>query len=285
MRTAHIDAALAAARQALNDAHVVDPEREAATLLQFVLDKPRTFLIAHPGYELTEDQAAAYALAIGRRTEREPLQYITGRQEFYGLEFDVEPEVLIPRPETELLVEAAIALLQDSETPTFVEVGVGSGCISVSILHSLPTARALAIDVSTYAISVARRNAVKHNVLDRLQLVEGNIFDDIDGRFHLIASNPPYILTTDIETLEPEVRDFEPHLALDGGPDGLDVIRRIVAEAPQYLNPGGHVLLEIGINEADAVTALFEPNLWIPPDLVPDLRGIPRLVKARLKDD
>ena len=283
MPTTTIDDVLAFARRDLSEAGIPDPAREAASLLQYILAKPRAYLIAHPEQDLTADEAAAFARAINRRSGREPLQYITGRQEFFGLEFEITPDVLIPRPETEILVEAAIAMLRDIESPTFLDIGTGSGCIPVAVLHNVQKAVGTAVDVSPEALAVARRNAEKHNVIDHLDLVESDLLTNIDRRFDLITSNPPYIPAADIPELQPEVRDFEPHRALDGGPDGLDIIRRIVDKAPQYLHPRGRLLLEIGIDEADAVSALFESGKWVPPDLIPDLQGIPRVVKARLK--
>ncbi|MEQ1645354.1 MAG: peptide chain release factor N(5)-glutamine methyltransferase, partial [Pyrinomonadaceae bacterium] len=236
---------LAAAAMRLKTASVDQPERQASSLLKFVLDRPASFLIAHPEYELSGDEAAAFAVAVERRSTREPFQYIVGRQEFYGLDFVVEPEVLIPRPETEILVEAAIAELSCLQTPRFCEVGVGSGCVSISILVNLPNAKAVGVDVSRSAIAVAERNAVTHNVTDRFELIESDLFANIKGRFDLIVSNPPYIPVEDIETLQIEVRDYEPLTALSGGPGGLDIVKRIISEAPVHLVTSGSLIMEI----------------------------------------
>ncbi len=280
----NIAEALAQASSTLASAGVSESRREASTLLSFVIIRPAAFLIAHPEYELTEDERARYTDAVGRRSRREPFQYITGKQEFYGLEFDVGPGVLIPRPETEILVEAAIERLSPLDSPRLLEIGVGTGCISIAVLHSVKHASAVAVDISPIALRTAGRNANKHEVGDRLTLQMGDVFEGLNGSFDLIASNPPYVPATDIAGLQPEVRDFEPHLALSGGLDGLDVVQRIVAGASQLLNSGGSLLIEIGFGEADGVRQIVDPSIWDDVRFLPDLQGIPRIFAARMAD-
>lgn len=274
---------LAAATGQLKAASVDQPERQASSLLKFVLDRPASFLIAHPEYELTEDEEAAYAVAVDRRSTREPFQYIVGRQEFYGLDFVVEPEVLIPRPETEILVEAAVEALSSLEAPRFCEIGVGSGCVSISMLVNLPNASAVCADISRPAIAVAERNTVRHKVVDRIELIESDLFANVAGKFDLIVSNPPYIPAEDIEALQIEVRDYEPLTALSGGPGGLDIVKRLINEAPTHLVAGGSLMMEIGIGQSEDVTAMFDPLIWHSPGFLQDLQQIPRTLLAKLR--
>jgi release factor glutamine methyltransferase len=274
---------LAAATMRLKAASVDQPERQASSLLKFVLDRPASFLIAHPEYELSDDEDAAFAVAVERRSTREPFQYIVGRQEFYGLDFVVEPEVLIPRPETEILVEAAIVELSRVDAPRFCEIGVGSGCVSISILANLPTASAVGADISRPAIAVAERNAVRHKVDDRIELIESNLFANVEGKFDLIVSNPPYIPAEDIDALQIEVRDYEPHTALSGGLGGLDIVRRLINESPTHLVAGGSLMMEIGIGQSEDVAAMFDPLIWHSHCFLRDLQNIPRTVLAKLR--
>lgn len=279
----NISAALAAATESLQEAGVVEYRREASSLLKFVLERPASFLIAHPEYELTETEAVAFAVAVERRSTREPFQYIVGRQEFYGLDFVVEPEVLIPRPETEILVEAAIVELSNREEPRFCEVGVGSGCVSISILVSQPTASAVAVDISRPALAVAQRNAIAHQVDDRIELIESDLFTNVKGKFDLIVSNPPYIPAEDIDLLQIEVRDYEPLSALSGGPGGLDIVKRLIGEAPRHLGRRGSLMVEIGIGQSDDVAAMFDQHIWHSPNFLPDLQKIPRTALVKLR--
>lgn len=270
----------------LSDAGVADPRREAASLLTFALDKPSAFLIAHPEYELTIDEAARLDEYIARRANREPFQYITGRQEFYGLDFEVTPDVLIPRPETEILVEEAIKerkKLNELNKLAFCEIGVGSGCIAVSILHNVPAATAVAIDISAKALAVAERNAERHGVAGRLSFQIGDIFDAVTDKFDVIVSNPPYIPDADLTDMQQEVRDFEPHNALFAGTDGLDIIRRIIDDAPEHLNRGGSLLMEIGFGQSKVLGDIVDLRIWSRLEFIPDLQGIDRVLKVRLR--
>jgi release factor glutamine methyltransferase len=281
--------ALLSASTLLDDAGVADPRREAASLLALALGKPNTFLIAHPEYELTQDQAVLFNSHVARREKREPFQYIALKQEFYGLDFEVTPAVLIPRPETEILVEEAIRELNRLEKLdeinelTFCEIGVGSGCISVSILLKVPPATAVATDISAAAIDVARRNAEVHGVADRLLLQQGDLFAEVDQKFDMIVSNPPYVPDGDLTDMQLEVRDFEPHNALFAGRDGLDIVRRIIDDAPKCLNHDGLLLMEIGIGHAHILRGHFVPSIWNEPEFLSDLQHIERTLKVRLR--
>lgn len=261
-----------------------DPARQAASLLTLAINKDRTFLIAHPEYVLQGEEEARFNDYLGRRTAREPLQYIRGTQEFYGLDFEVAPGVLIPRPETEILVEKALEILTDSDAPFVLEVGVGSGCISISILHAMQQAFGIGVDISETALEIAERNAVRHAVAERLALKHSDIFSALGSeKFEMIVSNPPYIPATDFEGLQPEVRYHEPAGALTDGGDGLSIIRRIIEGAHARLRPGGYLLMEIGIGQAGDVAEMLAGPAWEHFDIVPDLQSIPRTVVAQLK--
>jgi len=275
--------ALTSARTRLTEAGVAEPGREAASLLGHALDRPHAFLIAHPEYTLSPSEAELFQSVLSRRSAREPFQYITGKQEFWGLEFNVAPGVLIPRPETEVLVEAAIEFLKPIRHPRFVEAGVGTGCVSISLLHSIRNASAVATDLSDTALELASANAEKFGVRDRLLLEKADLFSGIAGEFDLVVSNPPYIPDADVEDLQPEVRDHEPHTALAGGEDGLDIVRRILSEVRHILRAGGVLMLEIGAGQAGAVTGMFDQDVWEQPSVRYDLQSIARVVFARLR--
>lgn len=261
---------------------IAEPRREANSLLAFALQKDKTFLIAHSEYELSDEEETNFNKLLERRANREPFQYIVGKQEFYGLDFIVSKDVLIPRPETELIVEAAIEILKMQENSSFCEVGVGSGCLSVSILHENTTATAIGVDISAKALKIARKNAETHKVLERLELKLSDIFDILENEtFDLIVSNPPYIPSEDFDGLQAEVRDFEPQNALTDGKDGLSIVEKIIADAPKFLKPNGFLLMEIGFNQSTEVREMFLPNLWQTVEFLPDLQGIPRILKAR----
>lgn len=275
--------ALKYANDVLADSNVAEPRRESVSLLALALKKDKTFIYAHPEYVLAEQEAELFDSYLSRRSAHEPFQYITGVQEFFGLEFDVTPDVLIPRPETEMVVEQAVKLIGSMASPTFCEIGVGSGCISVSILHELRTANAIGVDVSPAALSVTRKNAEKHGVGERLTLFESDVFASFtDEKFDAIVSNPPYVPVDDLAGLQAELR-FEPNIALTDGTDGLSIIRRIIEDSPRFLRPPGHLLLEIGFDQSEKVAAMFPDDRWQAPELLPDLQGIPRLVVAKLK--
>jgi release factor glutamine methyltransferase len=276
----NVATALSSAAEILQKAGITEFRKEAASLLAAVLHKNTAFFIAHPEFELSDDASSIFNIYISRRAQREPFQYIVGHQEFYGLEFEVSPDVLVPRPETEILVEQAINVLSGLENPRFCEAGVGSGCISVSILKNVNSAFAIATDISVGALQIARRNAEKYKVGGRLTLHQGDVFGNVKGPFDLIVSNPPYIPAQDIDSLQIEVRDHEPHSALDGGADGLAILEQIIQQSPTLLKKQGTLLLEIGFDQAEKIRPLFDKEIWSEPEFLPDLQGIPRIVKA-----
>ena len=270
----------------LRKAGVAEARREAGSLLGYLLERDRTFIISHAEDAITPDDDEAFVRLIEERAKGKPLQYITGNQEFFGLDFEVTPDVLIPRPETELLVEIALKLLPNLEASAFFcDVGTGSGCVAITLLYERQNARGVAIDISPAAIEVAKRNSAKHAVSDRLEFLISDGFAEVYGKeilFDVILSNPPYIPASDLEGLQREVRDYEPHLALEAGADGLSIIRRLLADVGVYLKPGGYFLFEIGFDQSDAIEKLIAPMVasghWKLLDIYSDLQGIPRTV-------
>ena len=223
------------------------PELDAQLILAHALDKPRTWILAHPDTPLTAAQLDSVQQAVSRLEAGEPLPYVIGRWEFFGLDFDVTPDALIPRPETELLVERALAWLQSTQARSVADIGTGSGCIAVSLAVHVPELQVMATDISPKALAVARRNARKFHVEHQIEFVECDLLplsnDFRSSPFNLICANLPYIPTETLHSLT--VYGREPTLALDGGADGLDLIRRLLALAPKWLAPGGLMLLEI----------------------------------------
>ncbi len=272
--------ALREASLVLDNSGVPEARRDASSLLSFVLGKDRTFLISHAEEPVDEDSLDQLRRFVERRAAGEPLQYITGVQDFYGREFRVTPDVLIPRPETELLVEAALEV-NKNESAFICDVGTGSGCIVVTLLCELPGARAVAVDKSAAALEIAKFNAAKQSVADRAVFVVSDCFDALDeqaNQFDLIVSNPPYVSESALAGLQREVRDHEPLVALTPGPDGLSVIHRILADAPAYLKPNGHLLMEIGFDQGEDVRNIIDESLWSLLEVRPDLQCIPRIV-------
>lgn len=268
------------ASQMLEHAGVPEARREAGSLLSFVIGKDRTFLISHAEDVLNDDQVDQYRGVVERRAAGEPLQYITGVQDFFGREFRVTPDVLIPRPETELLVEAVLEL--DRAASLICDVGTGSGCIAITLLCELNNARAIGLDKSPAALEVAKFNAEKLSVADRAEFVVSDCFDSLEPReFDLIVSNPPYVSAGVLAGLQREVRDHEPLVALSPGPDGLSIIRRLIQEAPAFLKQHGHLIMEIGFDQGEAVQQLIDANVWELLELRPDLQCIPRIVVLR----
>lgn len=266
----------------LSNAEVPEPIRETKLLLAYSVGRDEVFLIAHPEYEMTRAEFAKFEGAILRRAAREPYQYIVGKQEFYGLDFIVTPAVLIPRPETEMLVERSIELLTKIRSPRLLDIGTGSGCISISILAKVPDATGLAVDISNEALKVASLNADKHNVADRLELKMADVFAELnDESFDLIVSNPPYVKSEDIPGLQPEVREHEPAGALTDGGSGLSIISRIISGATTRLVPGGMLLIEIGIGQDQEVIKLVTGKEWKDGIVVRDFQSIPRMLQVR----
>ena len=241
-------------REYLTAKGVENARLEAEWLLCAATGLDRVGLYLNYDRPLSDAELAAYRAMVGRRARREPLQHILGTQEFCGLEFEVTPDVLIPRHDTETLVSAALARAPGATS--VLDVGTGSGCIAVVLARQLPEARVTAVDLSGAALEVARRNGEKHGVV--VEFLHGSLLEPVAGRcFDLIVSNPPYIPTADIAGLEPEVRDHEPLGALDGGKDGLDAYRSLIPAALACLDPGGWLMVEVGIGQAAAVAALF----------------------------
>jgi len=265
--------------QVLEAAGVEAALMEASSLLAHVLGRDRTFIIAHAENALTDEQVGLFRRFVRRRAQGEPLQYITGRQEFFTLEFEVTPDVLIPRPETEIVVETACQLLRDEARPFIADIGAGSGCIAISLLNELSEARAVATDISPAALRVARRNAERHGVVNRLTLLESDCFSALvpAGQFSLIASNPPYVSDNELNTMQREVV-YEPRPALFAGPDGLAVIRRLLRDAPLFLQRDGYLVLEIGFGQHEAVKNLIDRDVWKLLEIREDLQCIPRTV-------
>ncbi len=255
-----------------------EPQRDAALLLGRVSGEDRSWMLAHPEALLTAGEIKAYQALLARRARHEPMQYILGAQEFYGLRFAVSPDVLIPRPETEHLVEVALARLPIDEPARVVDVGTGSGAIAVAIAHGRPLVEVVAIDVSPSALQIARANAEAHAVSGRLRFLESDLLGAVAGeQFAMIVSNPPYV--ADGEVLELQVRDWEPSLALYAGQRGLDMYERLIPEAREALVDGGWLLLEIGHGQRPAVEAMLEG--WRDVSFVSDLQGHARVAMAR----
>ena len=253
---------------------------DATLLLRHVLQIPRAELYAYRDRHLTQPQLQIFQELIDQRRTGKPIQYITGEQEFFGLPFRVTPDVLIPRPETEHLVEAAIVRLQNSSAPRIADVGTGSGAIAVALAHSMPHAELVALDISPAALAIAEHNAEENGVAERIRFVASDLLRDVAGeRFDAVISNPPYVAEHERKTLPQEVREFEPALALFAGPTGLEIYTRLIVEARDVLEPGGWLLMEIGHGQRDAVAKLLHG--WDGVEFIPDLQGIPRVAVAR----
>lgn len=272
--------------QKLAEAGIPDARREASSIVELATERDRTFLIAHPESEITEEQRELFLDLLNRRVAREPFHYLKGSREFFGLAFIVSPAVLIPRPETEILVEEAIRILRPTPHARFCEVGVGSGCISVSMLANLPEARAIGLEISAAAVAVAARNASRHGVEGRLELRVSDVFSALQNgeKFDVIVANPPYVPLREVSHLQPEVRDFEPHQALTDGRDGRFIAGRIITEAPRWLSAGGSLLIEVGMGQAEGIAEMLRSGPWAEVRLLSDLQGIPRVVGAVLSD-
>jgi release factor glutamine methyltransferase len=267
------------------------PERarlDAETLLLHQIGKNRAWLITHLDDDFAGCRAIGYAALLERRAKGEPIQYILGECEFYGMPFRVTPDVLIPRPETELLVEKAAQLMPvfdrgcEGFSPRVLDVGTGSGAIAISIAHDWGQAEITAVDISPAALEVARSNAERLGFADEIRFLLGDLIAPGAGEvFDLIVSNPPYVPTRDRDSLVVEVRDYEPAIALFAGDDGLGVYRRLIPAAYAALAHGGYIAFEIGYDQADAVRDLLQAANFEAIEFTPDLQGIPRLVTAQ----
>ncbi len=296
--------------------HPTRARLDAEALLLHLTGKNRAWLLAHAADPFGGCTATQYAALLQRRLTGEPIQYITGTCEFFGLPFHVTRDVLIPRPETEHLVETAIQLLMgapcmtaaagerhgwESDTPNpaappsaphnsparILDIGTGSGAIAIALAHHLPQARITATDLSPAALSIARKSAERNHVAERIRFLQGDLLapvalsDTTTETFDLIVSNPPYVADTDLSTLDPEVRNFEPHTALFAGDDGLTIYRRLIPAAFAALVPGGWLVLEIGYGQSESVPALCAAAGFRGIQSTPDLQGIPRVLAAQ----
>ena len=258
----------------------VDARRDAELLLLHTLELPKTSLFTEAHRLLSVAEQTGYEAAIARRATGEPIQYITGQQEFYGLMLKVSPAVLIPRPETELLVEAVLARLPAGDASRIVDVGTGSGAIAIALARKLPRAQVTAVDLSDAALAMARENAALHDVMERVRFVASDLLEAVAGEvFDAVVSNPPYVPETDRESLERQVRDFEPEMALFAGASGLDIYQRLVPQAWRLVKPGGLLAMEIGYGQRKALAEIL--GAWEAVKFLDDLQGIPRVVIAR----
>ncbi len=282
-------ATLQAGLQHLLERHVPSAQLAAELLLMHVLGCDRGYLHAHPEREVSAESAGRYLQLIAERATGKPTQYITGHQEFWGLDFEVTPEVLIPRPETEHVVESVLDLARrhgagKDERLRIADVGTGSGCIALALASEFPRALIFGVDISRRALVVASGNALRLGKPERVKFLESDLLarlldDDFAGTFDFVVSNPPYVGRDSLDMVQREVRDFEPRVAWGGLESGDEVYRRLFPQARQALKPGGSVVVEIGYNMRDAVLALLGAE-WTDIEVRPDLRGIPRVVSA-----
>jgi len=255
--------ALNSAKQRLDDIGCLTSHLDAQVILAYVLQVERTWLFAHHEYQLTSAQAMAYTQLIMRRMNHEPVAYLVGRKEFYGLDFVVDRRVLIPRPETELLVDAVLNQidLHDQTALRIADVGTGSGAIALAIAANAASARLYAIDVSADALDVARTNVQRLDLRQQVTLLQGDLLTPLPEAVDLIVANLPYISSPVYRTLDADIREYEPQVALEAGPQGLDAIARLLAQAPRYLNPNGVIYLEIGYDQGGTVFDLVKAHL------------------------
>jgi release factor glutamine methyltransferase len=302
---------LASAVDRLDAADVGSPRLNAEVLLMFVLGTDRAYLYAHPERELTPEETARYEEVLALRATGMPSQYITGHQEFWGLDFVVSPAVLIPRPETEHLVEVVLDLAYGIRRPKLVDVGTGSGCIALALAHELRNAQVYAVDLSAEALEIARANAARLQLDKRVRFLQCDVLqpvppaassdpvavilsDDsspgrgtpIDGGtllsdFDFVVSNPPYVAFSEADKVQKSVQEFEPTMAVFAGLHGIDVIVPLIEQGHRSLKSGGWLALEIGYSMRDVVVNLFDPTMWEDVRVMPDLQGIPRVVTAK----
>jgi release factor glutamine methyltransferase len=278
--------AIADVTKHLTDAGVDAPRTTAQLLLAHLLGKDRTYLLTHPNEPVEETIRHQFRAWASRRAGGVPLQYLIGHQEFYGLDFIVTPDVLIPRPETELVVEEVLGSSQPP-APLIIDVGAGSGCLAVTLAVHLNQARIIALDISPSALKVARLNAQRHGVEDQLLFLASDLFSALvpcqpSTTADFIVANPPYVSEAEFAGLPREVREHEPHVALIAGPDGLALHRRLLTESPAFLRPGGSLIMEMGFGQCDALVGLVEPSTWRLEKILSDLQGLPRTLVLRL---
>jgi release factor glutamine methyltransferase len=273
--------AVAAAARQFAGAGIDDAGLEAEVLVRTAAGLSRERLHAHPEESLPADAAADLASFISRRLAREPLPYITGEIEFYSLPFHITPAAIVPRPETEVLVEAAVARARQIGAGLVIDVGTGSGALAVVLARELPEARVAAIDLSRDALLLTRRNATRHGVASQVLLVQSDLLAGLRGHADCIVANLPYVRHGEFPALQPEVRDYEPRLALDGGEDGLEVIRRLAVRLREHLSLRGLAALEVGAGQAKAVANVLADGRLTNIEIVTDYAGIERVVIGR----
>jgi release factor glutamine methyltransferase len=262
--------------------HPERARRDAESLLLHLFGKSKAWLLAHVDDDFAGCSAIRYEALLQRRLAGEPIQYITGEAEFYGLPFRVTRDVLIPRPETELLIEKTLELAAQFQQPRIVDIGTGSGAIAITLAHRLPDARVTTIDVSESALVIARENAERNGIASRIRFLQGDLLSPAaNEQFDIVVSNPPYVPITDLDTLAVEVRDHEPALALFAGNDGLDIYRRLIPGAHASLVPNGFIALEIGFGQSQAIQALLADAGFSRIEFIPDLQGILRVAVAQ----
>lgn len=265
-------------------AEIEEPRRESRLILAHVLRAAPGDLLLEPIRPVGQEDAERFRTLVARRARHEPFAYLAGRREFWSLDLDVAPGVLIPRPETELVVETALEPLAGvgrNVAWSILDFGTGTGAILIALLTELPFAQGLGVDVSLEALEIARANSARFGLGDRARFGRSSWWSHVPPQeFDLIVSNPPYIPTRDIPALDPEVRNFEPHLALDGGPDGLGAFRAISSVLATRLTPGGRIVVEVGQGQADDVASIFLRSGLEKTAILPDLAGIPRVVTA-----
>lgn len=272
-----LEGALSFGKQALSEAGIVEAALDAWYLLEYVCKFDRSYYYLHYQDEMEEEMLQEYEVLVKKRAERIPLQYITGTQEFMGLEFKVNPHVLIPRQDTEILVETALGVLgQDMKV---LDLCTGSGCIIISLMHFSKGISGFGSDISKQALLTAKENAKANEV--EVEWMRSDLFQNITGTFDVIVSNPPYIPSGVIDTLMPEVRDFEPVEALDGHEDGLFFYDKIIRESNGYLNTGGYLIFEIGHDQGEAVSAMMKQAGFEQVRVIRDLSGLNRVVCGR----
>jgi release factor glutamine methyltransferase len=276
---------LSSALKQLEADDVGSPRLNAEVLLMFVLGVDRVYLYAHPERELSPEEESRYGELVAQRATGMPSQYITGHQEFWGLDFVVSPAVLIPRPETEHLVETVLELARDVVGAKLVDVGTGSGCIVLALAHELKDAEAYAVDSSADALEIARANAARLQLNERVRFGQSNVLEALaDIRdFDFVVSNPPYVGFNEADKVQRAVREFEPTVAVFAGEHGLNVIVPLIQQAHRALRSGGWLAMEIGYSMRDVVVDQFSLDMWNEVRVVPDLQGIRRIIAAQKK--
>lgn len=262
--------------------HPARARRDAESLLLHLVGKSKAWLLAHVDDHFAGCSAIRYEAILQRRLAGEPIQYITGEAEFYGLPFRVTRDVLIPRPETEHLIEKALEVAARFQKPRIIDIGTGSGAIAIALAHKLSGSQVTSIDISESALALARENAERNGVANGIRFLQGDLLAPVaNEQFDVVVSNPPYVPITDRDTLDVEVRDHEPALALFAGDDGLDIYRRLIPAAQASLVPGGFIALEIGCGQSPAVQALLADASFNQVQFTADLQGIPRVAVAQ----